>query len=61
MNGNGTRSLSPSSVLFMGLVLVLKDVKKDTQRWREEARWMGGAPASFLRIRVGGFHGNRHQ
>lgn len=61
MNGDGTLSLSPPSCSFYGIDLSSQGRQKGRQRWREEVRWMGGAPASFLCIRVGGLYGNGRQ
>lgn len=56
MNGDGTLSLSFSTLCsFYGIGLSSQGRQKGRQRWREEVQWMGGAPASFLRTRVGGF------
>lgn len=58
MNGDGTLSLfSPPSCSFYGIGLSSQGRRKGRKRWREEVQRAGGAPASFLRIRVGGFDG----
>lgn len=60
MNRHGTHSLStPCSFYEIGRSS--QGHQKGRPQRRGEVHWVGGAPASSLRINIGRFYGNRRQ